>query len=146
MPVHYLLVLLTLNANGLPSASFASADSQEYCLQRARMIVNLLQGSGVQLLEQRCIESERRFTPYRHVTTSADRISVWLVDIQSDPVLLQPMPDLMACRQQQARLRDSGRQTALCAVSAQHEESRWDRIRDWFQQLFASGSKRISGE
>ncbi len=121
-----LLVLLTLNANGLPSAAFVHADSPQQCELRRAMLGGMLTGSGIQLIDSRCIESERRFTPYRHDAPGPRQPSVWLIDLQARPPRLEPMADRESCLR--ARPQSA---SAVCAVSDQREAGWRDRLREW---------------
>jgi hypothetical protein len=128
MTTPMLLVVLTLNANGLPSAAFVSTDSPGRCEQRRAMLTGLLRGSGMRLIDSRCIGNGLRFSPYRHDAPASQRRFVWLIDLGSRPARLEPMTDVAAC--EQARREFPG---AVCAVTAQRPLGWWQRLRQrWF--------------
>jgi len=127
MSASYLLVLLTLNANGLPSAAFVHAGSAARCRQRKAMISGLLRGSGLRLLDSRCLESDLRFTPYRHDAPASEKRFVWRIDLSAEPPRLEPMPGRAAC--EAARRPGDG---ALCAVTDQRPLGWWGRLLLWF--------------
>ena len=128
MTMPMLLVVLTLNANGLPSVAFVSADSPGRCEQRRTMLTALLRGSGMRLIDSRCIDSELRFSPYRHDAPASERRFLWLVDLRARPAGLQVMESMAAC--EQAR---QARPGAVCALTAQRPLGWWERLKQrWF--------------
>ncbi len=127
MSLSQLLIVLTLNAQGLPAVSFAQAANSERCARRQALVVNLLRGSGVTVIDSRCIASERRFTRYGH-DADGPQAHWWLLDLQQHPPLLQPARDAVDCRRQRSA---TGRDTALCAVTRQRELGWWERILGW---------------
>jgi len=126
MSASYLLVLLTLNANGLPSAAFVNAASAAQCEQRKAMISGLLRGSGLRLIGSRCLESDLLFSPYRHDAPASEKRFVWLVDLGAEPPRLEAMPDRAAC--EAARRPGDG---ARCAVTDQRPLGWWGRLLLW---------------
>jgi len=118
MNTAFLLILLTINSNGIPSVSFVNTQTMEQCNAKSSMIKALFKVSNIQIDSSRCVGSMLRFSKYGHNPSSNAPRNYWLVDILSQSEPLIAVADFNAC---QKVLNDFRKKhpSAICAVTDQ---------------------------
>ena len=98
MNTAYLLVMLTFNAADQASLSFASTETLEQCRLKGQALSGILQSSGIEVREHRCVESEQRFSRYRHGGTAEGQpLATYRVVFREDSVDFRLLPESEPC-------------------------------------------------
>ena len=118
MNTAFLLILLTTNANGMPSVSFVNTESEAQCKARQTMITAIFRNGNIIIDQSRCIASDLRFSKYRHNPSSNASRYFWLVDMTENSEQLTSMPDMSSCHSNLKKI-ESNKKSAICAVTDQ---------------------------
>ena len=112
MKTAYLLIMLTFNAADQAGLSFVSTETLEQCQLKGQALAGILTTSGIEVREYRCIQSELRFSKYRHGGTGEDRSrTTYRAVFGEDQVDIHLVPDGEVCRVEDAN--------GYCATSLQ---------------------------
>ncbi len=112
MKTAYLLIMLTFNAADQPGLSFVSTDTLEQCQLKGQALAGILLSSGIEVREHRCIQSELKFSKYRHGGTGDDRSrTTYRAVFSEDTVEIRRVPEGEVCRAEQ--------ENSYCATSLQ---------------------------
>lgn len=120
MKTLFLLVVLTQNGASDISASFANAETQQQCQQKALMLEGVLKASNIPIIEVHCAPSALQFSQYSHDSASGKNRNIYLVKLDETSSQVSTMPDLKTCLQQQNHDVKPGR--SFCASSSQSLE------------------------
>ncbi len=118
MNTAFLLILLTTNANAMPSVSFVNTESEAQCKARQTMITAIFRNGNITIDQSRCIASDLRFTKYSHNPSSNASRYFWLVDMTENAEQLTSMPDMSSCRSHLKKI-ENNKKSAICAVTDQ---------------------------
>ena len=118
MNTAFLLILLTTNANGLPSVSFVNTESEAQCKAKQTMITAILKAGNIIIDQSLCISSNIRFSKYSHNPSSATSRYFWLLDLTAHSEKLISMPDMDSCHQLVKKI-EKNNQSVICAVTDQ---------------------------
>ena len=96
MKIVFLLIVLTQNGAGDINASFVNTETLEQCQQKALMLGGVFSTSKIPVIENRCIQSDLRFTEFGHASASSKIRIFYLINI-NDEMQLTKMTDWPAC-------------------------------------------------
>ena len=95
----HLLILLTLNAVDQAGLSFVSTDSLEQCQLKGQALAGILSSSGIQVKENRCIQSDMKFSKYSHSPAGGGKdLQTYKAVFSDQGVELRLIPQGVECR------------------------------------------------
>ena len=111
MNTAYLLILLTLNAANQPGLSFVSTETLEQCQLKGQALAGILSSSGIQVKENRCIQSGIRFSKYSHSPAGGGGdLQTYKAVFSAEGVELRLIPEGVECKTERAH--------SYCATSS----------------------------
>lgn len=117
MNTFFLLIILTQNGAGDINVSFVNTETLAQCQQKASMVEGVFQGSGIPVIESRCIKTDMQFSAFGHASMSSNIRNFYLINFDNETVQISVMPDWRTCMKQQNQGVKQGR--VYCASSVQ---------------------------
>ncbi|QID19176.1 hypothetical protein G3580_17065 [Nitrogeniibacter mangrovi] len=119
MNTAFVMVILTLLADGQLSAAFVNTPTQAQCEQRAVAVGAILKKGGANVQQIRCIPSELQFTRFSHANAGTAPRHAYVLALGAHALGLTPVDDVAACRAGSAQRPVPEGATRYCVTSTQ---------------------------
>ncbi len=121
MKTLFLLITLTQNGAGDINASFVNTETLEQCQQKSLMLESVFIASNIPLIENRCIESEMKFSEFNHASAASKIRNFYFIYQHGKMMDISTMQDWRSCVDRKNLESRQGR--AYCASSVQFSSS-----------------------
>ena len=119
MNAAYVMVILTLLADGQLSAAFVNTESQARCETRATAVEAILKKGGADVQQIRCVPSALQFTRFSHDNAGTAPRHAYLLSLGEASLALAPVKNAKACRRQRERSAPASGVERHCVTSTQ---------------------------
>lgn len=119
MDTAFLLILLTLSGSGQMAVNFVNTDDMDTCQGKTILLDNILSKGGVKIIENRCLPSPLKFSPFSHKPAASGKRQAYAVRLGEQQVEVKALPNLNSCTQAMRSASQSADLRLYCATSTQ---------------------------